>query len=108
MPFYPPQHLVIVASPRPIGAYAKVINGPAWHAGQSVEVDGWIRIDGWRMRWVWVTPGANEGSAFAGHEVLIWTTGGHTYAFGFHETTTRAAARTMDVELARHLRLVGP
>jgi hypothetical protein len=108
VPFYPPQHLVIVASPRPIRDYVKVVNGPGWYPGESVEVGGWIRMSGWRMRWVWVPPGANEGSALAGHEVLIWTTGGHTYAVGFHDTTTRAGARAMDLELVRHLRLVAP
>ncbi len=34
--------------------------------------------------------------------------GPHTYAVGFHDTTTRRVAKAMDVELVRHLRLVRP
>jgi len=104
----PPQHLVIVASPEPIEDYAKVVNGPAWRPVMRVEVGGRTTINGWRARWIFVPPSTNEGSAFSGHVVLVWTTGGHTYAVGFHDTTTRRVAKAMDVELVRHLRLVRP
>jgi len=97
-----------MASPRPIRDYAKVVNGPAWYPRARVEVDGWTTVRGRRIRWMFVPPATNEGSAFAGHVVLVWTTGGHTYAVGFHDATTRCAARAMDLELARHLRMVRP
>ena len=29
-------------------------------------------------------PATNDGSSFSDHLVLVWTTGGHTYALGFH------------------------
>jgi hypothetical protein len=43
-----------------------------------------------------------------GHDVLVWTTGGHTYAVGFHEFGTRRSTRALDVELVRGIRLVKP
>ncbi len=69
----PPQHLVIVASPEPIEDYAKVVNGPAWRPVMRVEVGGRTTINGWRARWIFVPPSTNEGSAFFGHVVLVWT-----------------------------------
>jgi hypothetical protein len=39
------------------------------------------------MRTVFVPPRTNEGSAFAGHVVLVWTKKGHTYALGFHDVS---------------------
>ena len=39
---------------------------------------------------------------------LVWTTGGHTYAVGFHDWNPRAVTRAMDLELVRHIRLVEP
>jgi hypothetical protein len=55
---------------------------------------------------VFVPPQTNDGSAEAGHVMLIWTTGRHTYGVGFHDTSTRAATRAMDLQLVRHLRMV--
>jgi hypothetical protein len=54
---------------------------------------------------VFVPPRTNE-SAFTGHVVLVWTAGAHTYAVGFHDMSTRAVTRAMDLELVRNLRLV--
>jgi hypothetical protein len=105
---FPPQHLVLTASSRPVHDYAKATHGPGWYPAARVEVGEWTRVNGRRMRWVFLPPETNEGSAFADHLVLVWTAGGHTYAVGFHVTTTRAAARALDLELARHLRLVSP
>jgi hypothetical protein len=102
------QHLVITAAPRVIGNYAHVVNGPVWRPEQRVRVGGWVTVNRWRARWIFVTPQTNEGSAFAGHHVLAWTTRGHTYAIGFHETSTAAAARAMDLALLRHLEIVNP
>lgn len=55
------------------------------------------------MRWYFVPPNLNEGSAFQQHLVLVWTTAGHTYAYGFHGVDTIADARALDLELVRHL-----
>ena len=104
---FTPQHLVIAATPSPVRRYAKVVNGPAWYRGNRVEVGPSFAVHGWHVTSVFVPPRYNEGSAFAGHVVLIWTTGRHTYAIGFHDTTTRKVALAMDLELLRHLRLVG-
>ena len=57
---------------------------------------------------MFVDPDHNDGSAFMGHVVLCWTTGGHTYAVGFHSVTSKIAAAAMDYELVRSLHLVGP
>ena len=55
------------------------------------------------MRWYFVPPNLNEGSAFQQHLVLVWTTAGHAYAYGFHVVDTIADARALDLELVRHL-----
>ena len=102
------QHLVLVASPRPIKSYAKVVNGPAWLAGEHVRILGLITIRGRRMHEVFVPPALNEGSAFAGHVVLIWTAGQHTYAFGFHDVSTIKQTLALDLTLGRSLTLIAP
>jgi hypothetical protein len=66
-----------------------------------------VRIGDWHARWVYVSPATNE-SAMRGHDALVWTTGGHTYAVGFHEFGTRRATRALDVELVGGIRLVRP
>jgi hypothetical protein len=104
--FSPREHLIISTSPRPIRDYARFVNGPGWYPGDRVDVGGWISVNGWRARWVFVPPQTNDGSAEAGHVMLIWTTGGHTYGVGFHDTSTRAATRAMDLQFVRHLRMV--
>jgi hypothetical protein len=105
---YPHEHLVVQASPVPVPGYAKAIDGPGWYQGARVTVREPITINGWRAHWVFVPPATNEGSAFAGHVVLVWTTAGHTYAVGFHDLSTRATTRALDLELVRHVRLVSP
>jgi hypothetical protein len=102
------QHLVIVASPRPLRNYAKVVNGPAWYRDARVRPLGWVTIDGWRMRAVYVPFGTNDGSAFARHVVLIWTVGDHTYAIGFHDVHGIGQTLDLDRALARRLKLVAP
>jgi hypothetical protein len=101
-------HLVLTASPHPISNYAKVVNGPAWYPDARVEGLGWVTINGWRIREVFVPGATNDGSAFAGHVVLIWTTGGHTYAIGFHAIHGIQRALRLDLTLARSIRLVEP
>lgn len=102
------QHLVLVASPRALEDYAKVVNGPAWYRGARVRALKWVTVNGRRMREVYVPPDTNDGSAFAGHVVLIWTVAGHTYAIGFHNVNGFDRTLTMDLKLARGITLVRP
>jgi hypothetical protein len=102
------QHLVIVASPRPLRSYAKVVNGPAWYPSARVRALRTLRINGWQMRAVYVPPAANDGSAFMRHVVLIWTVGGHTYGVGFHNVHGLDETLDLDAALARGLRLIAP
>jgi hypothetical protein len=102
------EHLVTTASPRPLRNYAKVVNGPAWYPQARVRTLGWVTINGWRMRAVYVPPETNDGSAFAHHVVLIWTVGQHTYGVGFHDLRGLHETLMLDEELTRHITLVGP
>jgi hypothetical protein len=99
----PPQHLVLVASPRPIRDFAKLVNGPAWYSGARVQVLGRSIINGWRITSLFVPPATNDGSAFAGHDVLAWTTGGHTYAVGFHNVHGSRATLALDRALVQSI-----
>lgn len=100
------QHLVLTASPRPLKSYARVVNGPAWFRGERVRPLGWVTIQGWRMREVHVPPTTNVGSAFASHAVLIWTVGRHTYGIGFHNVKGLKPTLSLDLALARGIKLV--
>ncbi len=102
------EHLVITASPEPLTSYAKLVNGPAWYPHARVRTLGWVKINGWRMRSVYVPPATNDGSAFMHHVVLIWTDSGHTYGIGFHNTRGIRRTLLLDEELARYIRLVRP
>jgi hypothetical protein len=102
------QHLVIVASPRPLRSDAKVVNGPAWYPGARVRPLRSLTITGWRMRAVYVPVKTNAGSAFMRHVVLIWTVHGHTYGIGFHKVRGLRATLELDAALARGVRLVPP
>ena len=102
------QHLVITASPRALRNYAKVVSGPAWYPGAHIRPLGWMTINRWRTRAVYVPARTNEGSAFAGHVVLIWTVSGHTYGVGFHQVQGLRQTLKLDVALARGIRLVAP
>jgi hypothetical protein len=102
------QHLVIVASPRALRNYAKVVNGPAWYPSARVRPLRWLTIKGWRMRAVYVPFGTNDGSAFARHVVLIWTVGDHTYGVGFHDVHGLRQTLDLDMALARGVSLVAP
>jgi hypothetical protein len=100
------EHLVLTATPRPLRNDAKVVNGPAWYPYARVTPLAWIRINGLRMRAVYVPPATNDGSAFMNHVVLIWTVGRHTYGVGFHNVSTIRETLLEDVELARSIELV--
>ena len=102
------QHLVITASPHPLTDYAKLVNGPAWYPNERVRPLGWERINGRRVRSVYVPPAINDGSAFMHHVVLIWTEGGHTYGIGFHNATGIGRTLFLDRELAKYIKLVRP
>lgn len=102
------QHLVIVASPRPIKDYAKLVNGPAWYPGARVRPIRSVTVNGRRMRAVYVPPETNDGSAFMHHVVLIWTVDGHTYGVGFHNVAGLDRTLDLDVALVRGVRLVAP
>ena len=69
-------------------------------------MDGWVIIHGWRVRWVTVPTATNDGSAFMGHIVLVWTVGRHTYGVGFHGVSRNT--RALDLELLRSIRLLRP
>lgn len=102
------QHLVIQVSPKPT-SYAHAVNGPiSLQPSQHPITGGTINLNGWHMRWLFVDPDHNDGSAFMGHVVLCWTASGHTYAIGFHAITSRLTAAAMDYELVRHTKLVRP
>ena|SRR2546423_931720 len=101
-------HLVLTASPRPIGDAAKVVNGPAWYSGARVRPLGTVTVAGRRLRAVYAPPATNDGSAVMHHVVLIWTRRGHTYAVGFHDLGNLRKTLALDVALARSLALVGP
>jgi hypothetical protein len=101
----PREHLVIRGSPRPVHDYATALGVLGLDPAKRVRVGGWITLHGWRARWVFVPLRGNE-SIFLGHLALVWTTGGHTYAVGFHDWNPRAVTRAMDLELVRHIRLV--
>jgi hypothetical protein len=101
-------HLVIVSSPRALRDPAKVVNGPGWYPGAHVRLLRHLTINGWRVKGFSVPSATNEGSAFSHHAVLIWTTGGHTYAVGFHNVDGLPATFDLDVVFARAIRLVPP
>ena len=102
------QHLVIVASPRPLRRDAKVVNGPAWYPGARVRPLRSLTINGWRIRAVYAPVKTNAGSAFMRHVVLIWTVRGHTYGIGFHNVHGLGATLDLDAALARGVRLIKP
>jgi hypothetical protein len=60
------------------------------------------------MHAVFVPAALNDGSAFAGHVVLIWTLGRHTYAFGFHDVSTIKQTLALDLTLGDNLTLIAP
>jgi len=101
-------HLVVQGAPRIVRDPARAIDGPGMVPGSRVRSRGVVTIAGKRMRWYYVPPDRNQGSAFMHHLVLVWTADRHTYAYGFHVTSTFAVARALDLELVRHLVTVRP
>jgi hypothetical protein len=100
------QHLVITASPTALQNEAKLVNGPAWYPRARVRPLGSLTVDGKRMRSIYVPPATNDGSAFSGHVVLIWTARGHTYGMGFHDVDGIRKTLSLDIALARGIVLV--
>jgi hypothetical protein len=60
------------------------------------------------MRAVYADPATNDGSTFSDHVVLVWTTGGHTYALGFHLAHSRHKTQMLNETVARSVSLVPP
>jgi hypothetical protein len=102
------QHLVVQAAPRIIRDPARAIDGPAMLPGSRVQGQGDIRVGRDIMRWYFVPPNLNVGSAFMDHLVLVWNASGHTYAYGFHVVSTLAEARALDLALVRHFTMILP
>lgn len=102
------QHLAITASPSRLKNYAKLVNGPAWYPRARVRPLGWVKVNGRRMRAIYVPPATNDGSMFMHHVVLVWNVTGHTYGFGFHDTRGIRRTLFLDKQLAAHFKLVRP
>jgi hypothetical protein len=104
------EHLVMEAVPFRTTNYNLVANGPVWQAvgrPRTVRALNWITIGGRRMRWI-IVPQDTQGSAMAGHLMLVWTTRSHTYALGFHNLWGMSLTRALDISVARHLMLIRP
>jgi hypothetical protein len=101
-------HLVLQASPEPVRSLSMMINGPGWYPGASEVRLGIVHAGGWTMRAVYADPATNEGSIFSDHLVLVWTTGGHTYAIGFHLAGWRQKTQILNETVARSVSLVPP
>ena len=99
------EHLVIQVSPRPVD-YRHALDGPVPENSRGPAVGSLITVDGRVMRWLFVSPTSDAGSAFMGHVVLEWTEQGHTYALGFHAVQGLKTAAALDYAFARHLELV--
>jgi len=109
------EHLVWMASPRPVRSYAKLVSGPSQGAVTRVLPLARVTINGWRLRAVYV-PAASV--AFGSHVVLIWTVARHTYGIGFHDheafaclcssTEGRRQTLALDTEFVRYTELVSP
>ena len=99
------QHLVLFGAPRVVRNVARAVDGPLVFP-KRVLPDGMVRVGSQPMRFYAVPP--DNPSAFRDHLVLVWSEHGHTYVYGFHVTSTVAAARALDLELVRHLQLVNP
>ena len=69
---------------------------------------GSLTWGGWRIHILLVPPRYNEGSAFSGHVVFVWTSGDHTYAVGFHDVVSKKVTILWDKELLRGIRLISP
>ena len=102
------EHLVLQGAPRVVRNPTRAIDGPGPLHRAHVQPRGTTTIAGHEMRWYYVSPKTNDGSAYMHHLVLVWTTSGHTYAYGFHLVTTIADTRALDRELVSHLSYVKP
>jgi hypothetical protein len=65
-------HLVITASPHALSNYAKLVNGPAWYPQARVRPLGWARINGRRMRSIYVPTATYVLSSFMNNFVIEW------------------------------------
>jgi hypothetical protein len=101
-------HLFLQAAPRAIRSLARAVDGPGWYPGARVRMIRSFRVRGWRIREVAVPLATNEGSAFARHQVLVWTLDGHTCAVGFHRVGSLRRTRMLNERVVRSIRLIAP
>jgi hypothetical protein len=94
------------AAPRVTSNPAQAIDGPGWQAADKVRRIGATRIHGWRIAIYLVPPLSNEGSAFSGHVVFVWSSEGHTYAAGYHDVVSIASTVRWDRALVGGIRLL--
>jgi hypothetical protein len=85
-----------------------LVNGPAWYPAARVRTLTRTTINGWNAHAIYVTPAMNDGSAFAGHVVLVWTVNGHTYGVGFHNVKGIKRTLMLDRALVAPLKLTEP
>jgi hypothetical protein len=102
------EHLVLQASPSVVPDPAKAIDGPGWYKGASVRPLGIETLNGRTVRFYYVPPATNDGSAFAGHVAMVWSENGHTYAVGFHNILRQHTTEQLNVALLRGIRFIAP
>jgi hypothetical protein len=102
------QHLVVGGAPKVVRDPARAIDGPGMVAGSRVQSRGPFRAGAIIGQLYYVPAKTNDGSAFMDHLAMVWTSSGHTYAYGFHVVATTAEARALDLEVAKHLDMVAP
>jgi hypothetical protein len=102
------EHLVIQAAPTVIADPAKAIDGPGWYRGASVKPLEIATLKGVTIRSYYVPPATNDGSAFSGHVVMVWSQNGHTYAVGFHNIMGQHTTEQLNLALLHGIRLVTP
>ncbi len=101
------QHLVIQGAPAVIGEPDRVIDLPAPYVKpEAVLPRGKMTIDRIVRRFYMVP--VDNPSAMRSHLAVVWSQGGHTYAYSFHVTDGVSKARALDIYLLRHLRLIEP
>ena len=59
------------------------------------------------MRWI-IVPQVTQGSAMAGHLMLVWSAGSHTHTLGIHNRWGMPLTRALDLAVACHLVTIRP
>lgn len=116
-------HLIIQAAPYRIRRALRAVDGIGWdpiapanrqgfivlghHRYPLVIPRGVIHVHDWRVRIVFVST-ENDSTALRDHVVFLWTVGGHTYMFGFHDLQGFAVTVRLDRVVMSGIRLVPP